>query len=152
MTINAPALGGFVWLAFGLFIAWAGRDLGIGTITDPGPGFLFAVAGTLIALFAVSIGLGSLGPSATTVGSLWAGTRWRTVLVVVLALLAYASLIGTVGFLTATLPLMIVLLRFVDPVRWTVALPLAVGATFGVWWLVERLLGVQLPKSILDFG
>jgi putative tricarboxylic transport membrane protein len=152
MTLNAHALGALVWLAFGVFIVWAGRDLGIGTVTDPGPGFLFAVAGALIVLFAVSIGIGALGPSAVTLGSLWADTRWRTVLVVVVALIAYASLIGTIGFLMATLPLMLALLRFVDPVRWSIALPLAFGATFGVWWLVERLLGVQLPKAVFEFG
>jgi putative tricarboxylic transport membrane protein len=70
------------------------------------------------------------------------------VLAVVACLALYAAAFETLGFLAATLPLMLALLRLVDPVRWTLAVPVALGATFGVWWVVQGVLGVQLPKGV----
>ncbi len=149
--VNVQLLGGLAWLAVGLFVAWSGHDLGVGSPRDPGGGFLMFWAGLLMAGLAASVASGSLagrrrGPGTT------GGVRWGKVLAVVACLSAYAAAFETLGFLAATLPLMLALLRLVDPVRWTVALPVALGATLGVWWVVQGVLGVQLPKGVFEIG
>lgn len=152
VTLNAQALGGLVWLGVGAFLLWAGRDLGIGSIVDPGSGFLVFWGGALILLFAAMILVEAAREPGERLGDLWRGTRWGRVLTVIGALLAYGALLGTLGFVLATLPLLLLLLRAVDPVRWRLALPIAVGATLGVWWVVQRLLLIQLPRGVLELG
>ena len=47
---------------------------------------------------------------------------------------------------------MLLLLRLIDPVRWTLAIPIAVLAPLGVWWVLKRLLLIQLPSGIFGIG
>lgn len=149
MRINAQALGALVWLAFAGFLIWAGHDLGIGELSEPGGGFLIFWGGVLIALFAGWMVVESLQSGAETLASLWEGTRWGKVCVVVVALLVYAGLLSSLGFLLATVPLLLVLLRIVDPVPWGRAVAVALGSTLGVWWVLERLLSIRLPGGLL---
>lgn len=152
MTLNAQALGGLVWLAVAAFLLWAGRDLGVGSVVDPGSGFLVFWGGGLIGLFGAAILLGAIREPGERLGDLWRGTRWGRVLTVLGALVVYGALLGTLGFVLATLPLLLLLLRGVDPVRWRLALPIAAGATLGIWWVVQRLLLIQLPKGVFELG
>ncbi len=149
MRINAQALGALVWLAFAGFLIWAGHDLGIGELSEPGGGFLIFWGGVLIALFTGWTVVESLQSGAETLASLWEGTRWGKVCVVVVALLVYAGLLSSLGFLLATVPLLLVLLRIVDPVPWGRAVAVALGSTLGVWWVLERLLSIRLPGGLL---
>jgi putative tricarboxylic transport membrane protein len=47
---------------------------------------------------------------------------------------------------------MLLLLRAVDPVRWSLAIPIGLLAPLGVWWVLERLLLIQLPSGIFGIG
>jgi putative tricarboxylic transport membrane protein len=149
---NAELWAGFFWLGLGAFVTFAGRDLGTGTLAAPGSGFLVFWAGLLMCAFALAIVAGAARHGGPALGSLWAGTRWGKVLLVIASLAAYAALLDTLGFLLATVPLMLVLLRAVDPVRWRVALPLALLATLGIWWVLKRLLLIQLPAGVFEIG
>jgi putative tricarboxylic transport membrane protein len=147
---NSELWGGLFWLTIGAFMVWAGRDMGLGRLNEPGSGFAFYWIGILMcALSLVVIGqaLVSGGP---TVASLWAGIRWRKVLAVVGLLLVYGIGLQTIGFIPCTLALLLVLMWFVDPVRWWLAMIVAVVATFGVWAALTKWLKIQLPSGILD--
>jgi putative tricarboxylic transport membrane protein len=150
VRINAQALGSLVWLGFGAFLIWAGRDLGIGQPSEPGAGFLIFWGGILIGAFAVWTMVESVRGPAETVGSLWEGTRWGKVVIVVVALLLYGALLSTLGFLLATPPLLLLLFRVVDPVGWAMAIAVALGSTLAVWWVLERLLSIRLPSGVLS--
>lgn len=152
MTVNAQALGGLVWLVVGAFFLWAGRDLGIGSVGDPGSGFLVFWGGGLILLFAGFIVVEAVRGPAEALRELWRDTRWGRILLVIAGLLAYGAVLDTLGFVLATLPLMLILLRLVDPVRWSLAVPIGAGATLGIWWVVERLLRIQLPKGVIELS
>lgn len=151
MRLDAEAAGGLAWLAVGLFAAWQGRELGIGTLAEPGSGFLIFWAGCLIAGFALAIAAAALRSRAAQ-EPLWAGTRWDRVLVVTAALVIYAALLDRIGYLAATAALMLALMRLVLPVRWPVALGVALGSTAGTWWVMQRLLGIQLPRAAFEIG
>jgi putative tricarboxylic transport membrane protein len=140
--------GGLFWLALGSFATWAGRDMGLGQLSDPGPGFAFFWVGILMCtLAAIVIGQVLVRPDAT-LASLWAGTRWRKVLVVVTLLLVYGAAFPTLGFVPSTLVLLLVLMGFIDPVGWRLAVTIAVVATFGVWIALTKWLEIQLPAGI----
>jgi putative tricarboxylic transport membrane protein len=146
---NSELWGGLFWLAIGAFVIWAGRDMGLGRLNEPGSGFAFYWIGILMcALAAIIVGqaLVSGGP---TLASLWAGTRWRKVALVVGLLLVYGVGFPTIGFIPCTLVLLLVLMWFVDPVQWWLAIVIAFVATFGVWAAMTKWLKIQLPAGIL---
>lgn len=151
MIRSSGLWGGMFWLAIGAFVTWAGRDMGLGQLSDPGPGFAFFWVGILMCVFALTvIGQVIVRPDAT-LASLWAGTRWRKVLVVIALLLVYGAGFPTLGFIPCTLALLLVLMWFIDPVDWRLAVLIAVVATFGVWAALGKWLKIQLPAGVF-FG
>src|SRR5262245_66256141 len=118
--------------------------MGLGRLNDPGTGFAFFWIGVVMCGLAAGVIAQALLSGGPTVGSLWAGTRWGKVLVVVGLLLVYAFAFQRVGFIPCTLALLLVLMWFVDPVRWWLALLVAGVATFGVWALLTKWLRIQL--------
>jgi putative tricarboxylic transport membrane protein len=149
---NAELWGGFAWLAFSVFVVLAGRQHGIGVVSDPGSGFLLFWLGLLMCGFSAALVAAAIRAGGPTPASLWAGTRWGKVIVVMGSLCAFALLLNTLGFLLAAIPLLLLLLRAIDPVPWPVALPVGIGAPLAVWWLLKRLLLIQLPSGVLGIG
>lgn len=149
---NAELWGGLGWLAFSAFVVYAGRGLGIGSVNDPGSGFLLFWIGFLMCAFSLSILWGAVAAGGPSLASLWEGARWRKVLVVIAGLCAFALLLDKLGFLLAATPLMLVLLRAVDPVPWRLAIPIGAGATLALWWLLKRALLIQLPAGVFGIG
>jgi putative tricarboxylic transport membrane protein len=100
-----------------------------------------------LALAVIGQALVSGGP---TLASLWAGTRWRKVALVVALLLVYGVAFERIGFIPCTLVLLLILMWFVDPVKWWLAIVIAFAATFGVWAALTKWLKIQLPSGILN--
>ena len=73
-------------------------------------------------------------------------------LVIIACLTAFSFALEPLGFLLSAIPLMLLLLRAIDPVRWTLAIPLAVLAPLGVWWVLKHALLIQLPSGIFEIG
>jgi putative tricarboxylic transport membrane protein len=141
--------GGLFWLAIGAYVIFAGRDMGLGGLHEPGAGFAFYWVGILMCALAASVigqAVVSGGPS---LASLWEGTRWGKVLGVVLLLLAYGVAFEPIGFIVCTMALLLVLMWFVDPVKWWVAIVVAAGSTAAVWLALTKWLKIQLPAGIL---
>jgi putative tricarboxylic transport membrane protein len=162
--VNAPSSGqrtvlssaelwaALFWLGVSLFVVWAGWDLGTGMVAAPGSGFLPFWAGLLMCGFSAAVLWSALNVAGPSIASLWAGVRWGNVIFMIASLVVYAALFETLGFLLATIPLLLVLLRGVDPVPWRTAVPLAVLSTLAVWWVLKRLLLIQLPSGVFDIG
>jgi putative tricarboxylic transport membrane protein len=147
---NAQLWGGIVWLAFGSFVAYQGYELGLGQAREPGSGFAIFWLGLLTAGFALSIIITAVQEDSEDLASLWRNTRWGKVLLIVLLLLVFCFLFEWIGFILCSLTLLLVLMRVVDPVPWTTALVTSIGATFGVWYTLSKLLLIQLPNGLLS--
>jgi putative tricarboxylic transport membrane protein len=80
-------------------------------------------------------------------GDLWRGARWRNVLLVVLSLIVFGFLFERLGFVICSLALLLFLMTVVDPVRPTISIPVSLIAAVGVWYVLEKMLLVQLPKG-----
>jgi putative tricarboxylic transport membrane protein len=149
---NSELWGGVLGLALGVFVIWSGLKLKLGTINDPGSGYVLFYTGVLMCLFAASIVVAAVTEGGPTFGSRWEGARWTKPLVIIASLIAYSIALDQLGFLISTIPLMLLLLRVIDPVRWTLAIPLAVLAPLGVWWVLKHALLIQLPSGIFEIG
>jgi putative tricarboxylic transport membrane protein len=146
---NAEIWGGVFFAGLGCFAVYAGFDLGLGQVNEPGPGAIIFWAGAVMVILCSFTIFGPAARTSQQLAELWVDARWGKVLIAVGALIAYAAILGTAGFLLTTFVLLIVLLRVIDPVRWPVAIAVAVGAPAVVWFVVERGLAVRLPSSIL---
>ena len=149
---NSEFWTGLIGLALGLFVIRSGLKLKLGSINDPGSGYVLFYTGILMCLFSISITIAAVTEGGPTFGSRWEGARWNRPVVIIASLIAYAIALDQLGFLTSTIPLMLLLLRAIDPVRWTLAVPLAVLAPVGVWWVLKRALSIQLPSGIFEIG
>lgn len=149
---NSELWGGLVGLALGVFVIWSGYKLKIGGIHDPGSGFVVFYTGILMCLFALSIIASAVMDGGPTIGSLWRGTRWTKPLIVTGCLALFACLLQPLGFLLSAIPLLLLLLRVIDPVRWKLAIPLAVLAPLCVWWVLKHALLIQLPSGMFSIG
>ena len=142
--------GGLFWLGAGAFVLWAGRNLGLGRVSEPGSGFALFWLGAIMSGLALSIILQALRAPGASLATLWAGARWRKVLFVIVCLLAYGVLFEPVGFIVCTLALLMSLMLFVDPVDVRLALPISLVSTLGMWFAITKALKIQLPAGILS--
>jgi putative tricarboxylic transport membrane protein len=149
---NAELWGGAIWFAISLFVIEQGRRLGLGSINEPGMGSMMFWIGLLMAGLSLVIAAQAVLNTGPSVRALWAETRWSRTLIVVTAFVVYAFAFSRLGFLLSTIPLMLVLLRAVDPVRWPLALPIGVGAPVLIWWVLKSLLQIQLPNGWFEIG
>ena len=149
---NSELWGGLIGLALSGFVIWSGLKLKLGTINDPGSGYVLFYTGILMCLFATSIIVTAVTEGGPTFGSRWKDVRWTKPLMVIACLTAFAFSLDTFGFLLSAIPLMVLLLRLIDPVRWQLAIPIAVLVPLGMWWVLKRLLLIQLPSGIFEIG
>lgn len=149
---NAELWGGAIWFAISLFVLEQGRRLELGTINEPGMGFMLFWLGIVMAGLSITVAVQSIRSEGPSVRALWAETRWLKTLIVIVTFVVYAYAFTRLGFLLSTMPLMLVLLRAIDPVRWTIAVPLAIGAPLLVWWVLEKVLQIQLPTGVFEIG
>jgi len=149
---NSELWGGLIGLALGGFVIWQGLKLKLGTINDPGSGYVLFYTGILICVFAGTIIISAITEGGPTLASRWENAHWRKPLLLIACLVAFSFALEPLGFLLSSIPLMLLLLRLIDPVRWTLAIPIAVLAPLGMWWVLKRLLLIQLPSGIFEIG
>jgi len=126
MIRRAEFWGGLFWLAVGAFVMWQGWLLELGTLREPGSGFVFFWLGLLICAFAVFITISGARGEGPLLADLWRGARWRNVLLVVLALIAFGFLFERAGFVLCCLALLLFLMTFVDPVPFKLSIPISI--------------------------
>jgi putative tricarboxylic transport membrane protein len=149
MALTAQFWGALVWLACGVFVAFAGYDLGIGKLDQPESGFVLFYAGVLIAALAIFVGVRAVLTEGPNVPALWRGLRWHKVLLVAALLIAYGVLFELLGFFICTFALLIALMLLVDPVDWRVAVVIALCATGIVDAVLTYSLKITLPRGLL---
>jgi len=146
---NAELWGGIAWAAFGLFITWQGWNQGLGELHEPGSGFAVFWCGVIMTGLAASIIAGAVAQGGPAIRSLWAETRWQKVLLVMSLLLVFGFFFEQIGFIPCALILLLVLMRFIDPVPWWQAIIVSFGGVVGVWLLLSKVLKIQLPAGVL---
>ena len=107
MTVvrNGQDLGaGLLFIAIGGVGLWWGREYEVGTTANMGPGFVPLALSGLLVLMGVLIGLRACRVAGPAVERI----HWRPVLVLTLAMLAFAGLIRTAGFAPAVVATVIV--------------------------------------------
>lgn len=146
--LRSDQFSGLMLVALALYVGWANREFPVGTLAEPGPGYL---------PLALALFLGAMG----LLIALWGGSsralasmKWPelTRAVVILAACAVATLaLERVGYRLTIIALLIFLLGVVERRR---PLPVALaslGFGFASFYVVADLLHVPLPRSPWGF-
>lgn len=123
--------------------------LSLGTLRQPGPGFLSFLSGTAIGVFSLILFFKNMkkGNGSRT---FWEVRENETgVLSTVGALILYALLFEYLGFLISTMAFFLFVCRFVANQRWVVSASLAVLVSIIAFVVFEIGFQSQLPRGIL---
>ena len=139
----------FFWLALGLFVVIYSYTLGLGKLIDPGPGLLPFLLGMIFFILS-SVRLVTVIKSREAEESRQdkeKTERWRIILIVI-ALLIWAFVLESLGFIIATFILMILLYHAAGFTKWYMAVFWGLITVF-VTYFVFTYLGVRFPPGIL---
>ena len=87
---NSELWGGLIGLALGVFVVWSGLKLKLGTINDPGSGYVLFYTGILMCMFAVAIIIAAVTEGGPTFGARWKDARWTKPVLVIASLIAFS--------------------------------------------------------------
>ncbi len=144
----------FIWIILGVYLCAESFSLALGSIMEPGPGFMPFAMGSVMIVLAIALFLESTAQTKkipTRKISPWSDVYWKKVVYVAVVMLAYAVLLSKLGYLLDTFILMVFLLKSGASIKWPTAI--FVGALtsgfsyflFGVW------LHVPFPRGMMGF-
>jgi len=145
--IGPEVVGSLFWLAVGVFFAVGGIMLNLGTLRNPGPGFLPLIMALLLISFSLFVlARGLVGPE-----RFLEGIRWRRQILMVVSVFLYGFLLDFVGFLLSTFILMFILfaLQFIGKGRWRRVFFYAAATALAGWLVFSVALDVPFPRARL---
>jgi putative tricarboxylic transport membrane protein len=140
-----------LFLALGIYMVVEARRMEYFTPIGPGAGFFPFWLGALMAVLAVAwLGQVSFGSLAFTPPDFVPDRAGATrIVAVLLALVLLTGLVDRVGYCLTMLAFALGLLVGVGRQPLTASLPIALAASFGLYYVFRYWLGVQLPPSSL---
>jgi putative tricarboxylic transport membrane protein len=150
---KADRVSGLFWLIFSVFVSYASYKLGLGTLHQPGPGFLFFWTGIVTAILSFIVVLMSLRMRSPEEAQepIFGKGRITKIILVLISLFLYALFMERLGFLIVTLLFFIFLLGVIEKKRWSFAVLVSLIVTAMSYLVFETGLQSQLPKGLLDF-
>jgi len=143
---------GLFWLGISIFVMHMAQGLGVGVLSNPGPGFVLFWSGLIFGVLSiVLVAKALLGKGDKRIlADSWKSLKWQNVLVTVIALFLYASFLMKIGFLIMTFALMVLLYALGKPKPWV-----TVGGAFVTislaYVIFHIALQVQLPRGMLGW-
>jgi putative tricarboxylic transport membrane protein len=152
--MNAQRLGSLFWLAIGLISIYGSLLLGLGTLHEPGSGFLSFLAGCFMCIMAVVVLVQSFIQGQeiqAKLASLWEGVNWRRPMIITVLVLGFVLFLEKLGFILSSFLLLFILLKSVEKFSWSKAILIPV-LTMGCTYLIfDFFLKATLPKGFLGF-
>ncbi|HME45607.1 MAG TPA: tripartite tricarboxylate transporter TctB family protein [Syntrophorhabdales bacterium] len=134
---------GIFFLVISVLVIWESVRVDVGTLKEPGPGFLSFCVG--IVLFGLSIVLVGRGRRVREKGTPHSGR----VLLALASLFAYSLVLGLAGFVAATFFLVAALLQLGQSRRWWWLAGVSGLVTFAAYFVFGALLHVYFPRGFL---
>lgn len=146
---NNDRITSLLLASLGLYVAFEGYCLKIGSLQNPKPGFLVLWAGIILAGLSLSLFIKTFrSPEAIRI-SPWKGVQWQKGLKIIIYLIIYVSVFQWLGFLISTFTLLLFLFKSLESQRWSTALLLSVVTTILCFFIFGYLLELRFPQGIL---
>ena len=147
-------ISNLVWIGFAAIVCFGGLKLGFGSFHQPQAGFMPFLSGLVLGLLAlVDLISGVLnhwkGEKADR--EIWANIHWGKLLLTLVILFIYTVFFNTLGFIIATVFLLLFLYRVMEPRPWWVVVVASIITT-GLFYVGFKIgLESQLPGGFLGF-
>jgi hypothetical protein len=139
------------WLIVAVVICVHAAQLGLGTLSEPGSGFVFLFSGFLIGIFSVVIFVLSLKRKGGGSISPFRNVHWGKLGLALAYILLYGLLLERLGFLLTTFLLLGLLLGTIESKRWYVMFLVALTGALGTYGIFELWLHTRLPRGPFGF-
>ncbi len=147
---RANQISSLFLMAFSAMIFASSLQLGIGSLQQPGPGFLGSCAAALLfILSAVTLVKATQKAPAADTGQ--ASLGWKQLakpLGLGLAMAGYTLILGFLGYLVATTLLMFAMLFLYNPRKWPIHIVVALFIANVTYAVFYKLLDVLLPAGL----
>ena len=137
-----------------VFVTAESLRMGIGTFHNPGPGFLPFCSAAIFGVFGFILIVTNIQKrrGGSRVTDLWKHVEWKKVVWVILSLFLYTLLFSKIGYLIATFGAVTFLLGIMRrPRTWIPEIASGLMIALITYFLFRVLMGIQLPKGLLDF-
>lgn len=146
----AAGAGAFFWVAVGLLACYGASRLGLGSVAEPGAGFIFFWSGLVLIILSLIVFADAVRSSEDTVREM-PEINWPKIALVLFSLLLYAFFLERLGFILTTFALMSFLLGCIEGTGWLRSLGIAGAAVLTSYAMFELWLKIRLPKGIFGF-
>lgn len=123
----------------------------VGSLHNPGPGFLPFYTSILLGCLALISLLQTLKAASSPASEVWGGINFGKLGLLLGTLFLYVVLFDLLGFLLATFLLLLVLFRIGESYGWKTVLASALLTTAAVYCVFVVLLESRLPRGFLGF-
>jgi len=147
---TAASASALFWVAVGILACYGATRLGLGSVTEPGAGFIFFWSGLILVLLSLVVLAESIR-SAEDIVQEMGEMNWAKIALVLLSLLLYAYFLERLGFVLTTFVLLSFLLGWIERTNWARSLSVASVAALACFAIFELWLKIRLPKGIFGF-
>ncbi|RJR45273.1 MAG: tripartite tricarboxylate transporter TctB family protein [Desulfobacteraceae bacterium] len=150
MKNKADLISSVFWLSFSVFIGIESYRMGLGTIQQPGSGFLFFWTAAALGFMSVVVFVRAWVARGVAVTETFPFGRQNSakLVSVLISLFLYAFLIEALGFILITLFLFLYLLGVIEKRKIGVTVLISVLVTSFAYLIFELALESQLPKGM----
>jgi putative tricarboxylic transport membrane protein len=152
--MNADRVSSLFWLLLGLITIYGSVQLGLGTLSEPGSGFLAFLAGCFISLVAVGIFLQSIirfRGKPLQIRAHWAGSNWHRSLIIGFLTIGFILALERLGFFITSFLLLFCLFKVVERLSWGKAVAIPALTLTATYLLFNVVLKSNLPRGIFGF-
>ena len=140
------------WLLVSLSVFVESLRLGIGTLHNPGRGFLtFGASGVLGILSLILLLQASLRKKEVKTPPFFAGPLWTRILLVVIVLVVYSWVMPVLGYLISTFLLMTTLFLILERKKILFVFVSSILATVVTYLIFSKWLNCQFPDGLFGF-
>ncbi len=129
-TVGASAL---FWIVVGILACYGATRLGLGSVTEPGAGFIFFWSGLILVILSLVVLADSVRSSEDTVRKM-EELNWAKIALVLLSLVLVSFLLSCI-----------------EGTNWVRSLGVASAAALASFAIFELWLKIRLPKGIFGF-
>ena len=140
-----------LFLILSLLICLGSVKMGIGKLSEPGPGLMPFVGGILLGILSLADLLlrNASRLKGDEIG--FKGVRWSRLFLIMITLFAFTLLLPILGYLITTFLVMLFLYKCIEPQKWWVALSSAFLSTIFTYLLFAVALKCLFPEGIFSF-
>jgi len=151
--IRAEKVASLLFILLALYVGFESRKYPLGTLDNPGPGFLPLLLAVAMAVMAVLLAV-DLWKNRTAAAPrpFWPGKAGLSKVTLTYAVIVlFTALLDVTGYMANIFLLFLVLLRPIGRLNWTWSLAISAGATLAAYLLFDQWLMIPLPRGI-GFG